>query len=137
MTGISTFAANLVRIQRDPCQLADRGIPALIVKIRHYPVHSGALGAVRTLGRLGVPVYLISEDAFTPAALSRYCTGRFVRRATSRDDPDVLVAGLQDIGRRIGRRSVAVPTDDEAATLIAEHAQELSEYFLMPNIRPG
>jgi len=48
----------------------------------------------------------------------------------------VLVAGLQDIGRRIGRPSVAVPTDDEAATLLAEHAHELSEYFLIPNIRP-
>lgn len=137
MTGASTFAANLVRSRRHLSQLADRGVPALIVKIGHYPLHSGGLGVVRTLGRLGVPVYVISEDALTPAALSRYCTGRFVWRTTSRDNPEVLVAGLQDIGRRIGRRSVAVPTDDEAATLIAEHAHELSEYFLLPDIRPG
>jgi D-aspartate ligase len=133
MTGASSF----VHSQRRLYQLADRGVPALIVKIGHYPVHSGGLGAVRTLGRLGVPVYVLSEDAFTPAALSRYCTGRFTWRTTSRDNPEVLVAGLQDIGRRIGRLSVAVPTDDEAATLLAEHAHELSEYFLIPNIRPG
>ena len=137
MTGSSTLAATLLRSQRHRSQLADRGVPALVVKIGHYPVHSGGLGVVRTLGRLGVPVYVISEDAFTPAARSRYCAGRFVWRTTSHDDPEVLVAGLQDIGRRIGRRSVAVPTDDEAATLIAEHAHELSEYFLIPNIRPG
>ena len=136
MTGASNFAANLARSRRHRSQLADRGVPALIVKIGHYPVHSGGLGVLRTLGRLGVPVYVISEDAFTPAALSRYCTRRFVWRTTSRDNPEVLVAGLQDIGRRIGRRSVAIPTDDEAATLIAEHAHELSEYFLLPNIRP-
>jgi predicted ATP-grasp superfamily ATP-dependent carboligase len=117
-------------------QLADWKVPALIVKIGHYPVHLGGLGAVRTLGRLGVPVYVVSEDAFTPAALSRYCADRFVWRTTSWDDPEVLAAGLQDIGRRIGRRSVAIPTDDEAATLIAEHAHELSQYFLIPNIRP-
>jgi D-aspartate ligase len=120
-----------------PLQIADRRIPALIVKIGDYPVHSGGLGAVRTLGRLGVPVYVVSEDAFTPVALSRYCTGHFVWRTTSWDDPEILAAGLLDIGRRIGRRSVAVPTDDEAATLIAEHADQLSQYFLIPNIRPG
>jgi D-aspartate ligase len=128
---------NLARSQRRRSQLADRGVPALIVKIGHYPLHSGGLGVLRTLGRLGVPVYVISEDAFTPAALSRYCTGRFIWRTTSRDNPEVLVAGLRDIGRRIGRRSVAIPTDDEAATLVAEHAHELSEYFLLPDIRPG
>ena len=41
----------------------DYQVPALIVKIGHYPVHSGGVGAVRTLGRLGVPVYAITEDA--------------------------------------------------------------------------
>ena len=137
MTDASTSATTMVPSQRNRFQLADRRVPALIVKIGQYPLHSGGLGAVRTLGRLGIPVYVISEDALTPAALSRYCTGRFIWRTNSRDSSEVLVAGLQDIGRRIGRRSVAIPTDDEAATLIAEHAHELSDYFLIPNIQPG
>ena len=116
---------------------ADRGIPALIAKVGQYPLHSGGVGAIRTLGRLGVPVYAITEDRFTPAASSRYLKGRFLSRATGRENPEQLAAGLRDIGRRLDRRSVLIPTDDEAAVLIAEHASELSDYFLFPQISPG
>ena len=115
----------------------DSRVPALIVKIGQYPLHSGGVGAIRTLGRLGVPVYATTEDRFTPAAPSRYCTGWFRWRTSGREDPGELVGGLRDIGRRLGRRSVAVPVDDEAAVLIAEHADELSEYFLLPWSRLG
>ena len=52
-------------------------------------------------------------------------------------DPEFLAAALRDVGRRLGRRSVIIPTDDEAAVLIAEHASELSDYFLFPHISPG
>ncbi len=115
----------------------DRRVPALIVKIGRYPLHSGGVGAIRTLGRLGVPVYATTEDPFTPAALSRYCTGRFRWRTTGDEDPAELIGGLRDIGRRLGRRSVAVPVDDEAAVLLAEHADELAEYFVFPPIPSG
>jgi predicted ATP-grasp superfamily ATP-dependent carboligase len=116
---------------------ADAEVPALIVKIGQYPLHHGGVGAIRTLGRLGIPVYAITEDRFTPAAVSRYCTGRFVWRTTGTEDPRQLVDGLTGIGKRLGRRAVLVPTDEEAAVLIAEHAASLSEYFLFPRIPPG
>ncbi|MEU0484259.1 hypothetical protein ABZ260_34380 [Streptosporangium sp. NPDC006013] len=32
----------------------DPSVPVLLVKIGHYPLHHGAVGVVRTLGRLGV-----------------------------------------------------------------------------------
>jgi D-aspartate ligase len=115
---------------------ADRGVPALVIKIGRYPLHSGGVAAIRTLGRLGVPVYAITEDGATPAAVSRYCTGRFVWRTTGHEDPELLVDGLREIGRRLGRRSVAIPVDDESAVLLAEHAAALSEYFLFPPVPP-
>ncbi|HEY9242201.1 MAG TPA: hypothetical protein VIP48_09485 [Streptosporangiaceae bacterium] len=110
----------------------DSQTPALIVKIGHYPLHSGGVAAIRTLGRLGVPVYATSEDRFTPAAVSRYCTGTFRWRTTGREDPADLAGGLAGIGRQLGRPAVAVPVDDEAAVLLAEQASELSRYFLFP-----
>src|SRR5262249_46293645 len=88
---------------------ADRGVPALVGKIGRYPLHSGGVGAIRTLGRLGVPVYATTEDPFTPAALSRYCTGRFKWRTSGLEEPGSLVRGLTEIAERIGRRSVIVP----------------------------
>ena len=119
----------------------DPRTPVLIVKIGHYPLHHGGVGAIRSLGRAGVPVYAIAEDRFTPAALSRFLRGRFVWPTTGAEPTDDLVAGLARIGRRIlareGRRCIALPTDDEAAVLLAEHAAELAPFLLTPRVAPG
>ncbi|MBF6054288.1 D-aspartate ligase [Streptomyces eurocidicus] len=113
---------------------ADRTVPGLIVKIGNYPLHHGGVGAIRSLGRLGVPVYAVTEDRWTPAAASRYLREGFVWPTTGVERPEVLVEGLLRIGRRIGRPSVLLPTDDEAAVLIAEHAEQLSGTFLFPTV---
>ena len=112
----------------------DRTVPALLVKIGRYPQHAGGVGVLRTLGRAGVPVYAMVEDRFTPAAVSRYTAGRFVRPTTGLEQPAALVDLLLAIGGAIGRRSVPVATDDEAALLLAEHADRLSEWFLLPPV---
>jgi predicted ATP-grasp superfamily ATP-dependent carboligase len=114
----------------------DRAVPALVLKVGQYPVHSGGLGVIRTLGRLGVPVYAITEPGLTPAVASRYCTAAFVWHATGREEPAQLVAQLSEVGESIGRPTVVVPVDDEAAVLVAEHQAELSGRFLFPRVQP-
>ncbi|MFE9405246.1 ATP-grasp domain-containing protein [Streptomyces sp. NPDC006530] len=115
---------------------ADRNIPGPIVKFGNYPLHHGGVGAIRSLGRLGVPMYAITEDRWTPAARSRYLTGAFTWPTTGTEEPDALVDGLLGIGRRIGRPAVLIPTDEEAAVLIAEHQKELAHHFLFPPVAP-
>ncbi|WP_052434260.1 carboxylate--amine ligase [Streptacidiphilus melanogenes] len=115
----------------------DRRTPALLVKIGHYPEHHGGLGVVRTLGRAGVPVHAVVEHPLTPTSLSRYLTRRFVWPTSGLESPDALVESLRAIGRAIGRPCVPVPTDDEAAVLLAEHADELAEYFVLPPVPAG
>ncbi|MFB7743097.1 ATP-grasp domain-containing protein [Streptomyces sp. NPDC056132] len=115
---------------------ADRDVPGLIVKFGNYPLHHGGVGAIRSLGRLGVPMYAITEDRWTPAAHSRFLTGAYPWPTTGTEEPDVLVDGLLRIGRRIGRPAVLIPTDEEAAVLIAEHQKELGESFLFPPVAP-
>jgi D-aspartate ligase len=115
----------------------DRSVPALLVKVGHYPQHHGGVGALRSLGRRGVPVHAVVEHRLTPAALCRYTDGRFVHPSTGFEQPAELVDALLAIGRSIGRRSVAVATDDEAALLLAEHADRLAECFLLPPVPPG
>ncbi|WP_367319366.1 ATP-grasp domain-containing protein [Streptomyces sp. HUAS ZL42] len=107
-------------------------VPVLVTRIGNYPQHHGGLGVARTLGRLGVPVHAIVEDRFTPLALSRHVTRRIVWPTTGREEPARLTESLLSIGRAIGERCVPVPTDDEAAILLAEHAELLSECFLLP-----
>ncbi|MFD8308230.1 ATP-grasp domain-containing protein [Streptomyces sp. NPDC059690] len=115
---------------------ADRAVPGLIVKFGDYPLHHGGVGAIRSLGRLGVPMYAITEDPYTPAASSRYLKKSFVWPTTGTEDPGHLVEGLLRIGRRIGRPAVLLPTDEEAAVLIAEHQDVLAGRFLFPRVDP-
>ncbi|MEU6174161.1 ATP-grasp domain-containing protein [Streptantibioticus parmotrematis] len=121
----------------DSAPRLDPRVPALLVKVGRYPQHHGAVGVARSLGRAGVPVYAMVEDRYTPTALSRYVTGRFVWPTSGLEQPRQLVAALVIIGRAIGVRSVAVATDDEAAVLLAEHAPRLSEHFLLPPVPRG
>ncbi len=134
--GVGAMRTEGVREMSRPGLAVDSSVPALLVKIGHYPLHHGGVGVIRTLGRLGVPVYAITEDRWTPAAVSRYCAGRFVLPSTGREDPGQLVRRIADIGRQLGRPTVAIPTDEEAAVLLAEHAAEFSEYFLFPGVPP-
>ncbi|MET7426493.1 hypothetical protein [Dactylosporangium sp. NPDC005555] len=121
---------------RMPAVRLDTSVPALLVRIGRYPVHAGTLGVVRSLGRLGVPVYAITEDRLTPIALSRHVVGRFIWPGSEWHDTERLVESLCALGRSLRRPVVPVATDDEAAVLLAEHAAALAEYFLLPRVTP-
>ncbi|WP_030906621.1 hypothetical protein [Streptosporangium amethystogenes] len=114
----------------------DPSVPVLLVKIGHYPLHHGAVGVVRTLGRLGVAVHVIAEGRLTAAALSRYRAGQIVWPTTGAEPAEHLVRGLREIAASLPGRAVAVATDDEAAILLAEHAEVLSEHLLLPPVPP-
>ena len=112
----------------------DRDVPAVIVKVGHYPIHHGGVDAIRSLGRLGVPVHAVTEDRWTPAALSRYCRDQFVWPKAERAEPELMVKHLKEAGQQIGTPSILIPTDEEAAVLIAENAAELADWFLLPQV---
>ena len=107
-------------------------VPALVLKVGRYVVHDhGGLGVIRSLGRLGVPVYGIVEDRFTPAAVSTYLTGAFIWDTRGLDSRRLL-DGLATIGVRLNRPAIIIPTDDVGAFFIAEHASSLQQWFLFP-----
>jgi predicted ATP-grasp superfamily ATP-dependent carboligase len=110
--------------------------PALILKTGRYPVHHGGLGIIRSLGRLGIPVYTVAEDHLTPAGISRYLTGSFVWNAGNLPKQEMLDA-LTRIGRELHKPTILIPTDDLAAILIAEEATTLRQWFVFPDILPG
>jgi D-aspartate ligase len=114
----------------------DTDVPVLLVKLGRHPYHHGALAAVRSLGRAGVPTYAITEDPYTPVARSRYLTGRFAWPTVGTEKPEQIVDRLLRIGARIGRPTVAIATDDAAAVLLAEHADALRPQFLLPRVPP-
>jgi predicted ATP-grasp superfamily ATP-dependent carboligase len=116
---------------------ASRLPPVLIAKIGRYPLHHGAVAAIRSLGRLGVPVYAVTEGRFTPVSLSRYVTASLRWPTTGMEPLDALLAGLRRAGQWLGRPAVALATDDEAAILLAAHRDELADLFLLPAVDPA
>jgi D-aspartate ligase len=101
-------------------------------------VHRGGSGDVsiaRTLGRLGVPVYLLSpEGEATPVWASRYWTTK--SRWDLSKPEDELLTFLLDTGRTIearhGHRPVLLTVADWVAIFIERHADALQERFLFP-----
>jgi predicted ATP-grasp superfamily ATP-dependent carboligase len=115
----------------------DRDVPLLIVRIGRYAPHHGTTALIRSLGRLGVPVYAINRTARMPGTLSRYLTGSFAWPTTGLEDEADLVRGLRRIADRLDRPAVAVAGDDEAAILLAEHRAAFADRLLAPPINPG
>jgi D-aspartate ligase len=113
----------------------DAKYPALILKMSHSPIHHGALAVARTLGRLGVPVYAVSEDAYTPLATTRYLKKAFVWDSCPRD-PESFVKAMSSIGEFIARPTIIIPMDDLSAVCVAENAASLAPWFISPQVRP-
>jgi predicted ATP-grasp superfamily ATP-dependent carboligase len=105
--------------------------PAVVLKFDPNVMHHGGLGAIRSLGRLGVPVYGVHEGPRAPAANSRYLQGRLFWKPTP-DHSERIHAGLMQLAQRIGRPSVLITTDDAGAIFLAEHGDSLREWFLFP-----
>ncbi len=108
---------------------ADVTTPAVVLKLDPNMLHHGVLGVIRSLGRLGVPVYGVHEARWAPAASSRYLAGRVFWQPPP-DDVDRITAGLLGLGRRIGLPAVLLPTDDAGAIFLAEHGRPLRDSFL-------
>jgi D-aspartate ligase len=106
--------------------------PAVVLKFDPNVMHHGGLGVIRSLGRMGVPVYGVHEGPWAPAASSRYLHGRFFWQPNAQDVERVS-AGLLRLSERIGRPAVLVPTDDAGSIFLAEHGEALRERFLFPD----
>jgi D-aspartate ligase len=103
----------------------------LLRAIRH-----GSLCIARSLGSLGIPIYVVDPNPWAPAVASRYCRGHFqwdIDRSSSTES----VYFLLDVARMIGRRPILIPTTDAGALFVTEHAQALEQSYDFPDQRPG
>jgi len=110
----------------------DTSTPVLVLSAQNY----GCLGIIRSLGRLGIDVQAVDADRARPAAHSRYLRRRHVFDMALAA-PEATVEYLLDVGRRIGRPSVLIPTWDQTSLMVSDYQDVLSEYFLFPRQPPG
>jgi D-aspartate ligase len=88
--------------------------------------HPG-LGIARSLGRRGVPIYVI-DDQHSVSQFSRYVT-RVVRVKDLRDEHKTIESVLE-VGQRHGLKGwVLFPTRDETVAAFSRHRERLAEFF--------
>lgn len=108
----------------------DTSTPVLVA----YHGGNGALAIARTLGRLGVPVYLIAKkDASPLVQSSRYWRDRFWWDFSA--PPHETLGFLLDAGARIGGRPILLTLADWVAVFIERNADALATRFLFPRAR--
>ena len=109
----------------------DASVPAVVLKMVRDHYSYGRLGAVRTLGRLGVPVYALQESRRAPVALSRF--GHHVPWSISETPRPEAVEELCRLGERIGGHPLLFYSDDVETLFVDEHADELRKVFRFPD----
>jgi len=105
----------------------DNRVPVVVV----YRGGNGALAIARTLGRLGVPVYLVSKKGASPIQESRFWTERFWWDFSA--PADTSLQFLVDVSRRIGERPILLTLADWVAIFIEENASALREHYVFPH----
>jgi D-aspartate ligase len=112
----------------------DTTVPAVVLRIGRARAAHGPVAAVRSLGRLGVPVHLVDESRLSSAALSRYSNTRVLEI----EYPPLshTVTSLCELGESIGDRPVLITTDDVGTLFVGEHAEQLDKAFRFPRQPP-
>lgn len=105
-----------------PNQVNQGSIGAIVIGGEHP-----GLGIARSLGRRGVPVFVI-DDQFSVSQFSKYVT-RAVRVKDLRDEVRTVESVLE-VGERYGLAGwVLFPTRDETVAAFSRHRERLAEFF--------
>ncbi len=96
-----------------------------------------ALGAIRTLGRRGVPVYALDYHFPTAYALaSRYVT-RKIHCPDVNQDETGLAEFLLELGQEFSEKPVLMATADNYALTVSRYSDQLSKYYIFPDTGNG
>ena len=93
----------------------------------------GALAIMRSLGKLGVPIYGVDSDPHAPGLLSRYCKKKYVFEYDSKN-PRSYLDFILSLGREIGPEAILIPTSDAMSSFVSNNSKQLAEYFLFPEM---
>lgn len=109
-----------------PLRVADTSTPVVVVSLTSH----GPLGVIRTLGRLGIPVYALHSRDSEMAQHSRYLKGlwRWDFPYSSRGAMEMLA----QVSCEIGGRAILLPTSDDTSMFVVENQASLRQCFRFP-----
>jgi predicted ATP-grasp superfamily ATP-dependent carboligase len=106
----------------------DPSTPVLVLRSHSH----GGLNIMKSLGPLGIDVYNIDPDHFSPAHYSRYCRGRFFGDIEHSPAKNSL-AYLEAIHGKIGRKAILIPTTDATSQFVDQWKVILRDWFIFPD----
>lgn len=92
-----------------------------------YMSYSG-LGIVRSLGRLGVPVYALDPDPKKIGMDSRFCKNKVCPSIESNENDHIEF--LIELSKHLGQKPVLFPTGDNTVLCYAKYENILRNYFI-------
>ncbi|MCK4507195.1 MAG: hypothetical protein KAU27_01550 [Desulfuromonadales bacterium] len=93
------------------------------------PCRLTALSVMRSLGRLGVPVWGVGEARWDSALTSRFCQKKIVQDLDE-NNPEEFLRCLMRLGSQSKQKMLLIPTVDEWSMFISDHAEELEKHFI-------
>jgi D-aspartate ligase len=114
----------------------DTSTPAVVLQLNRNPIPYGALAAVRTLGRLGIPVINV-RPSLSPPIRSHYVVA-VEEILGDLDDADRVTEALITASQRCGSmRPVLFATDDLGALHVDAHFEKLIGRYRIPQSPVG
>lgn len=105
-------------------QAFDRDVPALLIRTGTPRWDYGGLATVRTLGRVGVPVYALARDE--PELTRSTYLSAVVAPPLDMAEPLRAAESLRRIDAMMTGPTVAIAGDDESSVLLAENRGDLT-----------
>lgn len=93
--------------------------------------HVQALGIIRSLGRHGVPVYLMHNSNLCIGRFSRY-TKRFIKTPSLSDESEFVDFMIEFAEKNQVENWVLMPTNDIIVEILSKNKTMLEEYFKVP-----
>src|SRR5579862_6674472 len=107
----------------------EKSVAVLVLNFGQGRFLHGTLGIIRSLGRLGIPVFANQLHPGLPIGCSRYLAGKF-SWPTTKESAEQFLEELGRIGKVLDRPTILIPSDDLSAILIAENADALPSQFI-------
>jgi predicted ATP-grasp superfamily ATP-dependent carboligase len=99
--------------------------PAVVL----FSGNATGVGILRALGRHGIPIWALDPNRDSIVLHSRYAYGSVC--ADTHYDEEGFVRELVEIGRRLPRKGLLVPMNDDYVDMLPRHADVLAEHYLL------
>jgi len=90
--------------------------------------HVQALGIIRSLGRKGIPVYLLHDENLCIGRFYRY-TKRFIRTPSPSNELEFMNFMIEFAKKEQVKGWILMPTNDAAVYILAKNKEILEEYY--------